>query len=295
MQREDAAAPEAGAPWGGLAEDDRRDLAAACRALEHPSYAARLANALGAPLEQGLRLLPRALHDRIHAIAEAALRKALDVAIGSLGTEPPAGAHDRLHRALAVASGAVGGFFGLSALALELPVTTTIILRSIADVAHANGEDLAALETRVACLEVFAFGGPARSTSYADIGYYEVRAALALHFMPLAAGTGRNGAGASLPGAAELVRGIASRFGVVVSDKAAAQMVPIMGAAAGALVNAVFMQHFQALAEGHFTVRRLERRHGQEAIAAAYRAIAAEDAAGAAGSRNPVRPAAAPT
>lgn len=285
MNQGEAAAGPAGLA-AGLADDDRRALARAYQALEHPSYAARLANALGAPLEQGLRLLPRPWHNRIHAIAEAALHRALAAAIGSLGTASPAAAgRDRLHQALAIGSGALGGFFGLPALAIELPVTTTIMLRAIADVAHANGEDLAAAATRRACVEVFAFGGPANTTSSADVGYYEVRAALALHFMP-AVGALADGS-AAIPGAVELVRGIARRFGLVVSDKAAAQMVPVLGAAAGAVINAVFVQHFQALADGHFTVRRLERTYGAEAVAAAYRAIGAEDAARAAAGHYP--------
>lgn len=271
---------------GALTDDDRAALRAAYHALEHPSFAARLANALGAPLEQGLRLLPRRWHDQVHTLAAAALRRALGVAIGSLGTAPqsgslgtvlPRGGHDGLHKALAMASGAAGGFFGLSALAIELPVTTVIMLRAIADVAHAEGEDLRAVETRLACLEVFAYGGPAASASYAEIGYYEVRAALALHLRPLAGKLAENGAG--IPGAVEFIRGIAGRFGAVVSDKAAAQMVPVVGAAAGALINAVFMQHFQSLAQGHFTLRRLERRYGAEAVAAAYREVAACEAA----------------
>jgi hypothetical protein len=36
------------------------------------------------------------------------------------------------------------------------------------------------------------------------------------------------------------------------------------------------MSHFQQIAEGHFTVRRLERRYGGEVVRNSYRLIAAE-------------------
>ena len=42
---------------------------------------------------------------------------------------------------LSAASGAAGGAFGLASLPVELPVSTTIMLRSIADIARAEGED----------------------------------------------------------------------------------------------------------------------------------------------------------
>ena len=45
-------------------------------------------------------------------------------------------------------------------------------------------------------------------------------------------------------------------------EKAAAQLVPVLGAIVGAGVNAVFMQHYQRTAWGHFTIRRLERIEG---------------------------------
>ena len=56
-------------------------------------------------------------------------------------------------------SGAIGGAFGFAALAVELPISTTILLRSIAEIARAEGEDLSRPEARLACLEVFALGG----------------------------------------------------------------------------------------------------------------------------------------
>ena len=38
----------------------------------------------------------------------------------------------------------------------------------------------------------------------------------------------------------------------------------------GAAVNTAFMNHFQATAHAHFTVRRLERTYGGPSVRAAY-------------------------
>jgi hypothetical protein len=54
----------------------------------------------------------------------------------------PKAASRLLHKALAAASGAVGGGFGLAALPVELPISTIIMLRSIGDFARSEGEDL---------------------------------------------------------------------------------------------------------------------------------------------------------
>jgi hypothetical protein len=55
-----------------------------------------------------------------------------------------------------------------------------------------------------------------------------------------------------------------------VPQKAAAQAVPVIGAAGGAAVNVLFINHFQDMARGHFIVRRLERAYSPEFIRAEY-------------------------
>ena len=74
-----------------------------------------------------------------------------------------------------------------------------------------------------------------------------------------------------------LLAQIGARFGVVVSQKVAAQAVPVIGAIGGAAVNAAFIDHFQTLARGHFNVRRLERTYGKGTVRAAYDRIRAQE------------------
>ena len=82
----------------------------------------------------------------------------------------------------------------------------------------------------------------------------------------------------SLPGGVEFVRAIAARFGIVIGEQAGARMIPLLGAASGAMVNLVFMKHFQDVARGHFIVRRLERKYGAAFVRKAYQAVARREA-----------------
>jgi hypothetical protein len=67
-----------------------------------------------------------------------------------------------------------------------------------------------------------------------------------------------------------MMANLASRLGVIVTDKVAAEMIPVFGAFGGASINLLFISHFQAVARGHFIVRRLERKYGGEFVRKEY-------------------------
>lgn len=257
---------------------DLADLRMARRLLENPGLAARMVNLLGAPIEKGLDMLPAGWHGRIVDITRKALGKAADAAIFTLGDAPGKDSADRWHKWGAALSGGVGGFFGLAGLAVELPISTTLMMRSIAAIAGSEGESLRDADTRSACLMVFAMGGKAGADDAADSGYYAVRMALARTVGQAADYLGAKVTAdrAAAPAMVRLIAAIADRFGIQVTEKVAAQAVPALGAAGGALVNTLFIDHFQDMARGHFTVRRLERKYGEEAVRAAYMALGSE-------------------
>jgi hypothetical protein len=263
-------------PTVSLSDSDREALAAAVRWLESRSLAGRLAAIAGKPVAFVQRALPATASTAIATVTKYALERALEVALFSLRNRRLTGGR-KLHTGLACTSGAIGGAFGLSALAVELPVSTAIMLRAIAAIAQQEGEELADPRTGLACLEVFALGGSAADEAGAEADYFAVRAILAR-------GLGEIGdfaidKGAIRKGAPLLVRfltQIASRFGVVVSQKVAAQAVAVIGALGGAAVNLAFIEHFQDIARGHFTVRRLERIYGVDAVRAEYDRLRAE-------------------
>ena len=240
--------------------------------LEHPSLAARLSNVIGVPIERGLQLLPKSWYKQIDIVAERSIKILLERTITSMAQIPPDASNDSLHSLLVLGTGAVGGFLGPLMLLLELPVTTALMLRSIADIAHSQGEDMSSEDAKIACMQVFALGGRTKEDTAADSGYYGLRMTLSLHFSqrlwPF-----YGPSNTTVPAGLNLLRAITSRFGVVISDKLAAQMVPLAGAASGAMLNLVFMHHFQDTARGHFIVRRLERVHGMEKIKVEYERI----------------------
>jgi hypothetical protein len=258
-----------------LSPQDLSDLKRAKDILENPGLAAKLSSMIGGPLEGGIKMLPKKWQTSVHEATEAALMKALDVAVRSLGEKRPVTSSDKLHRLGAATSGAIGGAFGVAAIGIELPVSTTLILRSIADIAAAEGEDPRHLETKLACLTVFALGsGKDKRDNAAESGYFAARAALATAVSEASKHLAQKGlAKGSAPALVRLVALIASRFGVVVSQKAAAQLIPVIGAAGGAIINTLFIGHYQDMARGHFIVRRLEKIHGADPVKKAYEKI----------------------
>ena len=253
-----------------LSIEDQEALAAAVQRLEKPSLAGRLATLAGKPVGLVQRALPAVASTAVAKATKQALERALEVALFSLKDPRFAGGRV-LHSGLACTSGAIGGAFGLVALTIELPVSTTIMLRAIAAIAREEGEDLGDPRSGLACLEVFALGSPPAGEKGMDTDYFAVRAMLARSLVKIAdfaidKGAIREGA----PLFVRYLSQIASRFGLVVSQKLAAQAVAVLGAFGGAAVNFAFIEHFQDVAHGHFTVRRLERVYGPDIVRTEY-------------------------
>jgi hypothetical protein len=247
--------------------------------LESGSLVVRLAELVGHPVEKGLALLPSGAREKVDEVTRAALWKALRAALSTLSPRARRPAAERLHALAAATTGAVGGVFGLGGLAVELPVTTMLMFRSIAEIARSEGHDLASPETRLACLEVFALGGSSERDDAAETAYYAVRTGLAKTLADAARHLAERGV--AREGAPVLVRAIAAiaaRFGLVVQEKALLSAVPVVGALTGSLVNTAFTRHFQTRARGHFIVRRLEAAHGADLVRRAYEQLESESA-----------------
>ena len=241
--------------------------------LENPSLAAKLSALAGAPVEKGMKLLPARWQKGVHAATEKALMKALDIAVRTLGERRgSSSSSDNFHKMAVATSGAIGGVFGIAALSIELPISTGLILRSIADIAASEGENPKFIDTKLACLTVFALGSSKDSRDdAAESGYFAVRSALASAVSEASKHLAQKGlAKGGGPALVRLVSLVAARFGIVVSQKTAAQLIPVIGAAGGALINTIFIGHYQEMARGHFIVRRLEKIHGAEPIRLAY-------------------------
>jgi hypothetical protein len=264
-----------------LSDQDLIALRRAKHELESPALAMKLASIVGAPLEKLLARMPAFANAKVTDATELALRKCLSIALRTLGRQngaSPSIVPDKpsnlLHKFAVATTGAAGGAFGLLALPVELPVTTTLMFRSICDIARSEGEDLSSIDTQLQCLTVLGMGGTSTTDDDADLGYFIMRGALAQAISKASSEIATKGFTAH--GSAALLRllnTIAARFSVQVSEQIAAKSIPAIGAVLGAMVNTVFIDHFQQVAHGHFTVRRLERQYGAEAVELAYQTI----------------------
>jgi EcsC protein family len=262
----------------GLAPEDYTALRDAVFRLEHTSFAARLSQAIDKQISRVGKLLPAELSEVVDRATEAAIKGALEAALSTLGAHS-ASERRLLHKAVATLSGAVGGAFGLASLPVELPFSTVVMLRAIAAIAQAEGEELTAPETAFACLQVFALGTGRQNARALESGYFAVRSILAKSVTEAARFVVERGlAEEGAPVILRLVSQIATRFGVVVSQKIAAQAVPLIGAAGGGAVNYAFIDHFQTIARGHFAIRRLERIYGPQIVRAEYDRLLSEAA-----------------
>mgnify|MGYP005848563363 CR=1 FL=1 len=207
----------------------------------------QLLNLIGGQAENLLDRLPQDMRRRLGDGTERALHIAMNAAHrsrGLAGSQP-----GWLSRAVTTAMGAAGGFGGLPSALAELPVTTTILLRAIQDVACEHGFDPAEQGMQFDCIQVFAAAGPLDHDDGADLAFL---------------GTRMTVTGATMQA---LIARVAPRLATVLGQKLAAQTVPVLGAAAGAATNYAYTSYYQQMAHVHFGLRRLaidaDRDHGE--------------------------------
>lgn len=277
---------------------DLADLKVAVALLETPSLTMQIAGVVGKPIEWVLDNLPNGASKQIQKAVRAALNKSVDAALLTMSGMQAEEASNKTHVGLAAVSGAVGGFFGLPGTLLELPVSTTIMMRSVADVARSQGFDVSDPLIKAECIQVFALGGPSEDDDAAESAYYGMRNAMVAVAKEVGKGltevAAREAAAAAAAAATasagfrsatnvapkemgnllvRLVEAVAARFGVQVTEKMAAQSVPVVGAVSGATINSLFINHFQNMAKGHFIVLRLEQTYGKDVVQAQYKLL----------------------
>jgi hypothetical protein len=257
-----------------LSSSEIEDLKVAKNILEHPGLAAKISAIVGSPIEKGFAMLPKKWSLVVNDATRKSIETALNVALWTMDHSKPETPSNWWHKLAVGTTGAAGGAFGLPALAIELPVSTTIMLRSIADIARSEGENLGTPDARLQCIQVLALGGRSKNDDAAETAYFTARAAMAKAVSDAAAHLAKKGfSDKGAPAIVRLITQIASRFSMVVSEKAAAQAVPIVGAFGGAIINTLFIDHFQDMGKGHFIVRRLERLHDPEEVRRMYEAL----------------------
>ena len=235
------------------ADIDAELAALATRYQKAGGIGLQVLNLVGTRAESLLERLPDRIREALEGATERALGIAVDAAAASRHRVPDQASW--VDRTVTTAMGAAGGFGGVPGALTELPVTTTLLLRSIQGVAKAHGFDPADPDVRADCLTVFAAAGPLEQDDGANMAFLAARMRL----------TGQ--------GIQAVLARVAPRLATVLGQKLAAQSVPVLGAAAGAATNYAYTSYYQEMAEVHFGLRALARDHAlrEDVLLAAFK------------------------
>jgi hypothetical protein len=251
-----------------ISSSDLDIIRTAKQVLETESIAMRISRIAGQPIDALRKYLPSGFDKELTKWVNLSLQQGCEWAMATTGTRhSPILREDWFHKAAVLCTGFAGGFGGLGSTAIELPVSTMLMLRSIGCIAEEEGHDASTRKIRLACVSVLAMGADPEKVDKDELGYWIARKTVAGLVTQAAEWTGRG----SVPAMAKFIVEIAKRFGIAVSTKAVAQMAPFAGAIAGVGINHFFLDHYQAVAHAHFAIERLCLEYGEAAVRAAYR------------------------
>jgi hypothetical protein len=232
-------------------------LARAYRRASGPIMA--LMQRFGGSLESQMAQLPAPVRRQIESAIVRALTGAHNLAAQAenrIENQIDLGRRNTLIAAMA--TGAAGGAGGLASALIEMPITITILLHAIRSEARAAGFDPDTPGIRAACLEVFSDASPLREDDGMNTAFISARLAI-------------NGAALQ-----KIIATIAPRLALVFGQKLSMQAVPILGAAAGASINAAYLSYYREIARIRFALMRLAIAHGGEAVATAFTRAASQ-------------------
>ncbi|RAJ17827.1 EcsC family protein [Olleya aquimaris] len=259
-----------------ISPEDLEALKNAKSTMHNLSWAMRNINLVGDTIESKIKLVPEKYIHKLQQATESILKGIIKANLKTINKNKTfSKPSKKTYKAVVTGSGFLSGFFGSASgigtpiFISELTLTTKFIMRSIMDIARSQGEDLYNVETQIACLEVFALGGDSKNDDGLETSYYALRTGLSSFI---------NNASLSGSGAiANLISKIATRYSITVSEKFIAQAVPVLGGIGGGTINYIFIDHFQKMATAHFTIKKLERKYGQDIIQEKFKNILIEN------------------
>lgn len=221
-----------------------------------------LAAKAGERADQVIDWLPDNFEDKLQGVVDLALRQAYAVAFTTHGGRKRKGAkpirnREGFHRFATGLAGAIGGMGGIATTLADLAVTTTLILRTIQEIAASYGENLDDPDVRAQCIAVFGMGGPLVDDDSLDTGLWAGRIAL------------------SHQSVSSAIRAVSPQVGKMLSEGLLARAAPLVGAAAGAAINTAFTRYYQKMAHVNFRLRRLARTHPPDEVLACFSRIVA--------------------
>lgn len=238
-------------PPGGVPGDEIAALARRYRRANGPVMA--VLTRFGGTVEAQMRKLPDNARQTAERLTVQALERGFDLA-GVGRRLPDTGGRGPL--AAAVVAGAAGGAGGLATALAELPLTVTLILHALRSEARAAGFDPDQPEIRAEILNVFASGSPLAEDDGINTAFLGARLSV----------TG--------PALQKMIQTLAPRIAAALGQKLAAQAVPVLGAAAGAALNAAFLTYYREMAAIRFGLLRLAETHGAAPVLTEFRRVA---------------------
>lgn len=256
----------------------KKEIKKAHSLLNQPSFIIKLSDFIGKPISSSINSLPQPASKLIANTTNFALRTCLKGSLLTLKSKSETPARNWLHKLLCAGTGVVGGIGSIPTLLAEIPITTGIMLRSIADIARSEGEDLSDPETQLACISVFALERGNKNDDDADSGFFASRVALAKMVKDASRYLSESAAKkisekASAPVILKFLQQVGSKLGITFSEKAAAQALPLIGSVLGATINTLFVDYYQDIARGHFILRRLERIYPSDLVQKEFEAL----------------------
>ncbi|MGX3095696.1 EcsC family protein [Ursidibacter sp. B-7004-1] len=281
-----------------ISESDFLKLRKSVSLLESTALIARITDWIASASSSITPTIPDKYKKKIVGIAEDSLNGVFRAANFTLENKQQT-ASPITHKVAVGLAGALGGIGGFATILIELPISTTIMMRSILDIAREEGFLLDDPRTQAECIMVFGLeGNLSTNDDSAESGYYQSRFGLNAVMLAVekaaldlaekaaaeaaAAEAAKVAANIAAKGIADvadkslaqaiikLIQSVASRLGVTLSEKAIAQSIPFIGAAAAATLNVMFTDFYQDMAKGHFTVKKLEKIYSEELIKKAY-------------------------
>ena len=240
-------------------QDFARVIAAAEIYLSSRSILSSVIATLGNVVHRGLAMVPAEWREPITAKIHETLVVVQGPAVWNMDDDPGRGSKEWLYTASVIAAGIAGGAGGLPTLLVELPITTGLMLRSIADTGRAHGGRIEDPLFRATCIEVFAYGTPIEEDDEE------------LTFL-----AARLGAVKVAEATAEVIAKVAARYAAVLGPQIAARSVPVTGAFLGAALNWSYMSFYQSMAQVLFTLFPIEWKHDPAQVRSCFASVVRE-------------------
>jgi hypothetical protein len=186
---------------------------------------------------------------------------------------------EAFHRTVVTASGAAGGFFGPITAFVDVAASTTLVLRSIQEIATSYGEDLSDPQALLDCLMVLSKGGPSDDDDALDEAYWATRASFHTSINPATVKLALESKAMQDFAAKEtikkvlesaVVKKILERYSITTAAAFAEKAIPVIGGAAGAVVNYQFMTYYQNMAHVTYRLKRIETKYESGQVRSCY-------------------------